>query len=82
MEDAVYLAGGSEPARGRAATGAGLAKRRRAGIVDKRITVLSAQGEATLAGPSRESRPGWARAVLRRDSQGKWAICAEAFVEM
>jgi ketosteroid isomerase-like protein len=84
-EDAVYLAGGSEPARGRAATGAGLAALWSAGVVDRRITVLSAEAEGNLGYAIEEIETsvgkGFALLVLRRDGQGRWAICAEAFVE-
>lgn len=84
-EDAVYLASGSEPAHGRAATEAGLAALWKAGVVDERITVLRAETEGNLGYAIEEIETsvgkGFALLVLRRDAQGKWAICAEAFVE-
>lgn len=84
-EDAVYLASGSEPARGPAATGAGLAALWDAGVVDKRITILKAEAAGNLGYAIEEIETsvgkGFALLVLRRDGQGRWAICAEAFVD-
>jgi len=72
-EDAVFLAAGSEPVRGRAAIAAGLARLWESGFVEKGLTTLSAEADGNLG------YMAFALLVLRRD-QGKWGICAEAFI--
>jgi len=83
-EDAVYLTGG-EPVRGRAAIAAAVAAYWKSGVVEKGLTTLSAEAEGNLGyvleTVETSAGKGTALLVLRRDGQGRWGICAEAFFE-
>lgn len=83
-EDAVYLTGG-EPVRGRAAIAAAVAAYWDSGVVEKGLTTLSAEAEGNLGyvleTVETSAGKGMALLVLRRDAQGRWGICAEAFFE-
>jgi ketosteroid isomerase-like protein len=82
-EDAVFLAAGSEPVRGRAAIAAGLASLWESGFVEKSLTTLSADADGDLGyvieAVETSAGSGFALLVLRR-GRGKWGICAEAFI--
>jgi len=82
-EDAVFLAAGSEPVRGRAAIAAGLARLWESGVVEKGLTTLSAEADGNLGyaieAVETSAGNGYALLVLRRE-RGKWGICAEAFI--
>ena len=83
-EDAVYLTGG-EPVRGRSAIAAAVAAYWDSGVVEKGLTTLSAEAEGNLGyvleTVETSAGKGMALLVLRRDGQGRWGICAEAFFE-
>jgi len=82
-EDAVFLAAGSEPVRGRAAIAAGFASLWESGFVEKGLTTLSAEADGNLGyaieAVETSAGSGFTLLVLRRD-WGKWRICAEAFI--
>ncbi len=83
-EDAVYLAAGSAPMRGRAAIAADFAAMFESGVADTSATIVSAEGEGDLGYAIQSVATGAGTAfsllVYRRDGQGSWGICAEAFV--